>query len=281
MGVAVKLLLAALAVYALLVLLMFLFQSRLVFLPHMPGRGLVATPAQVGLAYEDLQIATADGEKLHGWWLPHPDPRGTLLFSHGNAGNISHRLDSLRLFHDLGLEVLIYDYRGYGRSSGRASEAGVYRDAEAAWRWLLENRGRAPERIVLFGRSLGGTVTARLATRVKPAAVILESSFTSLPDLAADLYGLLPVRSLSRIRLDTREYVAKIDAATLIVHSRDDEIVPYDHARKLVRAANAPADLLTLSGGHNTGIFESMDSYRAGLDRFLERCFGTGSPGAL
>lgn len=267
-----KLLTAVAAAYGALAVLLFAYQPRLVFQPNFQGRALEATPDAIGLDYRDVSIATDDGETLHGWWVPHADARATMLFSHGNAGNISHRLESLRQFHQLRLNVLMYDYRGYGQSTGKPSEAGLYRDIDAAWRWLVDDRGLAPSRIVLSGRSLGGAVTAGLAARVEPACVILESTFTSVPDLGAELYPWLPVRLLSRVRLDARAHVADIAAPLLIVHSRDDEIVPYAHARKLHTAADGSAELLAISGGHNTGFVDSEASYIEGLDAFLEGC---------
>lgn len=260
--------------YGALCVLVFAFQPRLVFQPHFQGRALDATPEAFGMAYRSVAIATDDGETLHGWWVPRVDARGTLLFSHGNAGNISHRIETLRQFHDLGLNVLMYDYRGYGESTGKPSEEGLYRDLEAAWRWLVEARGRAPGEIVLAGRSLGGAVTAQLAARVKPACVVLESTFTSVPDLGAELYPWLPVRMLSRLRFDALARVPGISAPVQIIHSRDDEIVPWAHGRKLHAAAGDSAELLTISGGHNTGFVDSYETYRQGLDEFLGRCLG-------
>lgn len=269
---ALKLLTIIAVAYGALAALVFVIQPRMVFQPNFQGRELDATPDAIGLDYRDVSIATDDGETLHGWWVPHVDARATILFSHGNAGNISHRLESLRQFHHLRLNVLAYDYRGYGQSTGRPSEAGLYRDIDAAWRWLVEEQNLAAKRLVPFGRSLGGAVTARLAARVNPACVILESTFTSVPDLGAELFPWLPVRLLSRLRLDARKHVAGISAPLLIIHSRDDEIVPYNHALKLQAASHDSTELLTISGGHNTGFVDSEDAYIEGLDKFLGRC---------
>lgn len=260
-------LLAALAVaYAALLAAAYAFQAHLVYFP---ARELVADPSAIGLQYEEVGFATEDGLRLHGWFVPAPRPRATLLFLHGNAGNISHRLDSLRIFHGLGLDVLIFDYRGYGRAEGRPSEQGTYRDARAAWRHLVEERGVAPERIVLFGRSIGAAVAAALAVERRPAALILESGFTSIPDLAAELYPWLPARRLARLRYDTRARLPAISAPVLIVHSRDDEIVPFAHAEALYAATREPKSLLVLRGSHNTGFLESGRRYVEGLADFL------------
>jgi len=266
------LLLLAVGAYLVLLLTLFLAQARLIYLPDIPSRALLATPARLGLAFEELNLVTEDGVRLHAWLVPAPGARGTLLFAHGNAGNISHRLDSIEIFHQLGLDVLIFDYRGYGDSTGRPSELGTYRDIEAAWRELTERRGVAPGRIVVFGRSLGAAVAAWLATRERPAGLILESAFTSLPDLAADIYPFLPARYLVRFQYPSERYLTEARAPVLIVHSRDDEIVPFRHGQRLAQVAGA--ELLELRGTHNDGFLRRPALYQAGLDRFLERVLG-------
>src|SRR3989338_735073 len=207
------------AAYGGLVLLLYFFQARLVFYPE-TGREIIATPGQAGLQYEDIRLTTSDGLGLHGWYVPvspiHAQPRGTVLFLHGNAGNISHRIDSLQMFHRLGYSTLIFDYRGYGNSSGTPSEQGTYRDAEAAWRYLTERRHIPSCRIVLFGESLGGAVGAWLAARQKPAALVIASGFTSVPDLARHFYPFMPARWLAHIHYDTRENLRTIAAPVLI-----------------------------------------------------------------
>jgi uncharacterized protein len=235
----------------------------------LPLAQIASTPEVRGLAYEDVTLTTADGLALHAWYLPHPAPRGVLLFCHGNAGNISHRLDSLQIFHRLGLAVLIFDYRGYGRSEGSPSEDGTYRDAEAAWRHLVEERGVAPAQIVLFGRSLGAAVAAELASRHTPGALILESAFTSVPDLAAELYPFLPARRLARFRYDAQSALRGVAAPVLIVHSPEDEIIPIHHGRRLYDAAAEPKAFLEIRGDHNFGFVLSGREYVDGLDRFL------------
>ncbi len=261
-----SLLLVATAVYAGLVLLLFAFQGRFVFFPT---GDMGETPAVLGLAYENVRFPASDGVTLHGWYVPGDPGAPTLLFFHGNAGNISHRLESLEIFHRLGLNTLIVDYRGYGRSEGRPSEAGTYRDAEAAWRYLRTTRGLAGKEIVIFGRSLGGAVAAWLATKVDPAALIVESVFTSVPDMAARLYPFLPVRLLARIHYDTESRIARVDCPVLIAHSRDDEIVPFEHARRLYAAAREPKSLLEMRGRHNDGFVVSGEQYLSGLETFL------------
>jgi fermentation-respiration switch protein FrsA (DUF1100 family) len=259
---------AVLAAYFALVAFVYLTQSQRLYFPL---RELDTTPAAYGMDYHDVSLATADGVRLHGWYVPAPAPRGVLLFFHGNAGNISHRLDSIRIFRELGLSVFIIDYRGYGRSEGRPDEAGLYRDAQAAWRYLREEEGVAAGRIVVFGRSLGAAVAAWLAAREAPAALIVESAFTSAPDLAAELFPWLPVRHLLRFEYDTRRALAQLRAPLLVAHSRDDEIVPFAHAQRLLEAAGEPKALLEMRGGHNDGFLRSQPEYAAGLGRFLDQ----------
>jgi fermentation-respiration switch protein FrsA (DUF1100 family) len=209
--------------------------------------------------------------RLHGWYLPTADARGTLLFLHGNAGNVSHRLDSLRIFHDLGLAVLIIDYRGYGRSEGKPSEQGLQQDALAAWNHLVDVRGETPARIVVFGRSLGASLAAWLAAHRPVAGLILESAFISVPELAAELYWWLPARRLARLRHDTLNAVARVQAPVLVAHSPDDEIIPYRHGRALYEAAPSAKQFLQLRGDHNSGFLLSGTDYVHGLAAFLDR----------
>jgi fermentation-respiration switch protein FrsA (DUF1100 family) len=260
---------AAALLYAALTAWVFFMQPRLIYYPDMPGRAIEITPDAVALDYEDVTLRTEDGESLHGWFVPHPSAVATLLFCHGNAGNISHRLDSIRLFHELGLNVLIFDYRGYGLSSGTASEQGTYRDADAAWEYLVGERGIPPQRIVLFGRSLGAAVASDLATRTQPGAVILESAFTSVPDMAARLYPWLPVRWLASYRYDNAAKIRNISSPVLVMHSRDDEIIPFAHGERLYALANEPKRMFELRGGHNDGFHVSRDQYRPVVGDFI------------
>jgi len=269
-----NLLTIAAGIYALLSLILYLFQGSMVYLSNLPGRALEATPASIGLDYENVRIDTSDDERLHGWFVPAPESRGTLLFFHGNAGNISHRLESIAIFHELGLDVLIIDYRGYGESSGRTTEQGTYLDAAAAWDHLVNERGIAPERIVVFGRSLGGAVAAWLGARLKsgrgPAAVIIESSFTSGVDMARRLYPFLPVRLITRLRYPVADYVAELECPALVVHSRDDEIIPFNMGQSIYAAVEQRKSFLELRGDHNAGFWISRDVYIAGLAEFLD-----------
>lgn len=278
-----NLLVAVVLGYALLVGIVFVTQERLVYFPDV-GRELAITPRAFGLDFESVQIATEDGERLHGWWVPADRPRGTVLLFHGNAGNIAARVDYLLMFHRLGYSTLIIDYRGYGQSTGRPSEIGTYRDAEAAWRWLTGTRGIKAADIVLFGESLGGAVASWLAARVPllpapaaqqqgvvPRALILASTFTSISDLGAEVYPFLPVRWISRIKYDNRANLQAARVPVLIAHSPGDELIPYAHGRRLLDAAREPKQFLELAGGHNDGFIFLREAWVQALGRFLDQ----------
>ncbi len=245
---------------------LFIFQSHYVYYPE---RVLLADPGSIGLDFESVHFETTDGVELSGWFIPSDSARGVILFCHGNAGNISHRLESIQIFHRLGLDVFIFDYRGYGQSEGTPTEHGTYRDAEAAWRYLIEERQVNPNEIVVFGRSLGGAVASWLAQSQTPRALILESTFTSLPDIAAKVYPYVPVRLLLRFKYNTAEYLARINCPLLIVHSRDDEIMPFSHGRQLFEMAKEPKKFLEITGTHNEGFITSGKYYEEGLNAFI------------
>ncbi len=223
----------------------------------------------MGLDYETVDLVTSDKIHLDGWFIPASENRGVIIFCHGNAGNISHRFDSLLQFHRMGYSVLIFDYRGYGRSQGRPSEAGTYLDVEAAWEYLIRERSISPSRIILFGRSLGAAVAVHQAVVHPPGALIVESTFTSVPDRAAELYPFLPVRLLSRLDYNVKEQLQKVACPVLVVHSRDDEIIPFSHGRALYAAASEPKQFLEIGGGHNDGFILVGQTYTQELERFL------------
>ena len=251
---------------ALLNAFMYLAQPAMLFFPY---GTLEATPKDWGLDYEDVRLSTSDGVTLHGWYIPGDDSEQVLLFFHGNAGNISHRGESIAIFHRLGLNVLIIDYRGYGESGGSPSELGLYRDARAAWQYLTETLGFAPSDIILFGRSLGSAVAAKLASERRPGALILESGFSSAKDAAREIYPLLSWLVLLRFELDAVRYLGSVHCPVLVLHSPDDEIIPYSLGRKLFDAAPEPKRFVELRGGHNDGFLLSQPEYEQALGDFL------------
>ncbi|NNL00037.1 MAG: alpha/beta hydrolase [Xanthomonadales bacterium] len=265
----------AVSVYLILLLMLYLLQGRMVYLANLPGRTLTATPADIGLEHEDVSLVTVDNEELHGWYIPATNPGGVVLFFHGNAGNISHRLESIEIFNELNLDVLIIDYRGYGQSTGKATEQGTYLDAQAAWDYLVDKRGVAPGDMVIFGRSLGGAVASWLAARTTPGAVILESCFTSGVDMAARLYPFLPARLITRLKYPVKDYVKQLSSPLLVVHSQQDEIIPFDMGQSIFTAAPEPKEIMQLSGDHNGGFLLNRERYQAAIGKFLERHFSS------
>lgn len=262
--------------YAAVVLAYYVYQERLVYQPESPGREITATPASINLDYEDVVLETRDGVRLHGWYVPAPRQRAMVLFFHGNGGNISQRLDSVSLFHRLGLSTLIIDYRGYGQSGGRTSEAGTYEDSQAAWRFATAVKGYGDNEIVIWGRSLGAAVATQLAVNHACAALIIESTFTSIPELAKAHYPLLPVRLIARLRYDNLSRVANISSPMLVVHSREDLVVPYDHGQSLYRSAgSAFKEFLEIGGAHGDGYATSGALYENGVAAFLDRVLPT------
>jgi len=262
-----------LLVYLGLMALIYFKQSSLVFLPEF-DRSFRASPTDIGLPFAQLKLATTDGETLDGWLVPADtkrETRGLVVFFHGNAGNIGHRLDYLRMFHDLGLATLIIDYRGYGRSSGTPSEQGIYLDAAAVWRHATQDIGFPANRIVIFGESLGGGVAAQLAAENRPAGLVLASTFTSVPDMGAELYPLLPIRLLARIRYDSLTRLAQIACPLLVIHSRNDDIIPFAHGQRLFEAARQPKQFLEIAGGHNEGFVFGREDWIRQLDGFLQQ----------
>jgi fermentation-respiration switch protein FrsA (DUF1100 family) len=252
-------------------LLVFFSQSKYVYYP---GKTVALTPASGQMNYEDVELKTPDGETLAGWYVPAPTnvlQAPVLLDCHGNAGDIGDRVESVRTFHNLGLNVLIFDYRGYGHSTGKPTEKGTYLDALTAWEYLAKEKGLATNQIIVFGRSLGGSVASWLAERVTPAALVIESSFTSAPDMAKKMFPYLPVRLLCRFKYDTLARVKKIHCPILIAHSRDDEMIPFEHGQRLFAAANEPKVFVEMQGEHNSGGLDVDPDYQRVLSAFISK----------
>jgi hypothetical protein len=255
-------------IYALLLGLLLLFQNKLIY---MPSRQMDCTPEAWGMAYEDVYLTTEDGVRIHGWYIPCDGAQKSLLFFHGNAGNISHRQGSIAVFHQLGVNVLAIDYRGYGKSQGKPSEAGTYQDASAAWAYLVNEKGVSTEDIISHGRSLGGAIAVWLASERQVGSLIIESSFTSVPELAKDLYPFIPTEKLIKYKYNSREKLNSVSCPVLTVHSREDDIIPYKHGESLYEAAQEPKTFLDIEGDHNYGFAQSGDIYFSGLKAFMEK----------
>ncbi|MDP8216630.1 MAG: alpha/beta hydrolase [Candidatus Kaelpia imicola] len=238
---------------------------------YYPTKEIESTPMNAGLKYEDVFFNTDDGLKLNGWFIPAEDPRGTLLFCHGNAGNISHRIEIIEVFNELNLNVFIFDYRGYGRSQGSPTEEGLYRDAQAAYKYLLGRKNINKDAIVIYGKSIGANVAIDLASKVTVAVLIFESGFSSAYDMGKKLFPYLPVKWIITIKYDALAKIKNIAIPKLIIHSQDDEIVPFKLGKKLFEAAPPPKEFYQMQGGHNEAFFMAMKEYSSKINIFLSK----------
>jgi len=264
---------AAVAVLLALVVFFHFYQKKIVFYPT---KEMVMTPDEFNLAYEDVFIEVGDGDRIHGWYFPAAASAGTaceaartVLFCHGNAGNISHRFETITYLAELGVSQLIFDYQGYGRSSGSPSESNVYADAMAAYRWLVDEKGIRPEDIVVFGRSLGGAVAIDLASRVDCGGLIVESSFTSAVEVGKLMFPVVPVRLLLRVKFDSVNKISACSCPVIVAHSPGDELIPFRMGQELFERANEPKQFVQLSGGHNERLYFDDPAYRAALVNLL------------
>jgi hypothetical protein len=229
-----------------------------------PDPNLIGTPADFGLPYEDVYFNAADGVKLHGWWVPKPGAP-VLVWFHGNAGNISHRLENLKLLHDLvGVQVFIFDYREYGRSQGRISREGTFLDAAAAYRYAAETRGVPAADLVLFGRSLGTVLAVDQAVRNPCRGLIIESPFTNSSDMARMLAPFL-FDWRPRVPYDNLGKIGQVKVPVLVIHGSDDEIIPVEMGRRVYAAAQSPKELYIIPGAHHN------DTYLVGGQAYFER----------
>ena len=232
-------------------------------------REMYATPDQADLAYEEIYFGTSDNKRLNGWFIPNNNAKFTILFCHGNAGNISHRIEKVSILHNLGVNIFVFDYRGYGKSSGKPSESGLYKDAEAAYRYLVEKRKISKDDIILYGESIGSAVIIDLAKKVDVKALITEEAFTSIKDMARMAYPFLPHFIFSS-RFDCISKIKDVTCDKLIIHSIDDEIVPFYLGERLFNAARPPKKFLKIRGAHNTAFLDSEEQFKEGIKNFLE-----------
>ncbi len=258
-----------LSTVALAVLIM-IFENRIIFVPTKYPAGDWDAPARATVPFEDVWLETSDGVKIHGWMARGKGARATILYFHGNAGNLTHRADWLEVLTRLPADVLAIDYRGYGRSEGTPNEAGVYRDAEAAYAYLTETRGVAPQQLIVYGVSLGGAPACEIAWRRPCAGLILQSAFTSAGDMASRL-TILPVRWLVRASFDNVAKISRVRVAKLIVHGRDDKLIPCEMSERLYEAAAEPKELIIFDdAGHNDLVWLCQSQLTAAFRAFIE-----------
>ena len=245
-------------------------EEKLIFFP---SSAIEQTPRDIGLVFDDVFFTASGGVRLNGWFVPHPQATTTLLWFHGNAGNISHRLGNLRLLHDkVKSNVFAVDYRGYGRSEGSPSEQGTYRDAEAALSHLRARQEIDAKNIVIFGQSLGAAVAAELASREDCLALILEAPFASVRAMARVAFPWLPIGPLIRTRYEVIETVKMVKAPVLVIHGDQDEVVPYEQGRQVFAAAPEPKEFYTIKGSHHNDTYVvGGDAYFAAIKNFIEK----------
>ncbi len=247
-----------------------LFEYVQVFQPY-PEHN--AFPQLIHDSPQDIYFPNSDGQQLNGWFFTatasSPWNDWAVLISHGNGGNISHRLDLYELWMKEGFNVLAYDYRGYGKSEGRPSEQGTYRDAVSAHLWLTQ-QGFSPDRIIALGESLGGGVATELALRKPVGGLVLQSTFTSIADLGKEIFPWLPVRTLNTIKYTTREKLPSVNLPTLILHSREDTMIPFSHAQRNLEAINGPKLLGEITGNHNDPLSFTSQPYLRHIRAYKE-----------
>ena len=245
------------------------FQEQLVYNPNYPERELKYSPISQGMEHTDVYFTTADQVKLHGWFVKNDSSELVALICHGNSGNISHRIDTMRMFYELGMSVFIFDYRGFGLSEGHPSEHGTYSDVEAAWQYLME-QGIKPEQVVVKGRSLGGAIASYIAHRHTPLGLIVDSSFASIHKLGQNMFPIFPANILVRYKYPHEEFISQVQCPVLIFHSLNDELIPYTHGKMLYRAVKTPKTFVPLYGGHNNSILLCEGTIKARMREFMD-----------
>lgn len=253
--------------YLLVIGLMTILQNKLIFHPSV---FMVDTPETLGVPWSEHFIPAEDGIDLHGWLLENPDADYTVVFSHGNAGNISGRLSLAKTIYDAGASVFLYDYRGFGKSDGSPTERTLYRDANALISYLDREVGISAGDMIFYGRSLGGPVAAFMASEHSGAGLVLDSSFTNIKAIAKEVMPIIP-SFLIQATFPTDEYLKKSNGTPLmIMHSVEDELIGFHHGEELYEIADQPKTIVELRGGHNDSFFVSKDSYEAGWENFIE-----------
>lgn len=236
---------------------------------YFPSSNIESYPHEVGLEFAQFTSALKNGIKVNGWFVPIKKSKGTVLICHGNAGNMGHRLDTIKIFHDMGLNVAIFDYPGYGISTGTPNEKNLYDSAEEVFKTIIDKYNVNPQKTVVFGRSLGAAVAVELVTRMDAAGLIIESGFTCTADMGKELFPFLPTKLIVSQNFDSLSKIGNIDIPKLVIHSPDDELIPFKHGKQIFEAAAKPKTFLEISGDHNEGFILSMDVYIKGITSFL------------
>lgn len=258
--------------YLIVVGLMTAFQNQMIF--H-PSSRMIDTPERLGLVWTEHRVETSDGISLHGWMVGDPEELPVVVYSHGNAGNISGRVEIAGEIAEQGAAVFLYDYRGYGRSEGEPSEPGIYDDGESVVYYLRQQLNVPEERMIFYGRSLGGAVAARQSAEFTGAGLVLDSAFINGKEIASDLYPFIPGFLVSiRFPVDEdlqRSAVGKV----MVMHAQNDRIISIRHGKELYRIADEDdsksASFVELRGGHNSSFIESREIYAQRWAEFLSK----------
>lgn len=262
-----------------LIILLIFFVFLIVYLKYYEKRGIYfptknieLIPSDIGLEYEDIYFVTEDKIKLNGWFVKAKNPKAIFLYCHGNAGNISHRLEVIQIFNRLNLDVFIFDYRGYGRSEGSPSESGLYKDCEAAYDYLIMREDVRKDRIIAFGKSIGANVVVNLASKRGVCGLITYGGFSCAYDMGKRIFPFLPLfKWIVTVKYDAESLIRSIGIPKLIIHSTDDEIVPFKLGKKLFEAAAEPKEFYSMRGGHNEAILLGKEEFSLRISSFLEK----------
>jgi fermentation-respiration switch protein FrsA (DUF1100 family) len=259
-------------------------ENHIIFFPE---KGILLTPSSLNLYFEDIYIPIKENIKINGWFIPHlqqssvsleqegagfipvNNAKYTVLFLHGNAGNISTRLDKIQLLGEIGVNIFIIDYQGYGQSQGKPSEEAIYLDTQAAYDYLVNSRNIKPEQIILYGESLGAAAAVNLASEVEIKAMILEGGFTRGRDMSKRLGPFLPAFLFPNM-FDSLSKIKKVKSPILFIHSPDDEMVPINLAKKLYNAASGLKEFVEISGSHNTAVLDSSKKFIDSISAFID-----------
>jgi pimeloyl-ACP methyl ester carboxylesterase len=263
------LLILPLSIYLIYCLRYYIKQTRWLYLRNYP---FIARKRNLHIPYREISYTTSDNKTISALYVPAGDVRKdepVILFCHGNVGTIFQRIDTFHIFRQLGFGTFIFDYRGYGKSSGKPSEKGTYLDAEGAWKYLTQEMKISPQNIIIFGRSLGGGIASYIAEKYKPRAVVIESSFTSVLDIAIWSFPWVPTKQLTKFEYNTLQRLKSFDCPLLIIHSPDDEVIPFVHGKWLYRNAKEPKQFLKIKGRHYYGFLDSGNLYKNGLKHFF------------
>jgi fermentation-respiration switch protein FrsA (DUF1100 family) len=262
-----------LGIYLLMLGLMYFFQDKLLF---MPTSEMVQTPESAGLVAEDLWVNTDDGIRIHGWYFPNKQASNVIVLSHGNAGNISYRLDIAETLLQTGASVYMYDYRGFGKSEGSPTEDGLYMDIMAVIDGLVDIKGYREDQIIMYGRSLGGAVASYAAANRNLGGLVIDSAFKNLRAMVRDVYPFVPSR-LAAYEFPTEEYLMMMKDRVypvMVMHSPGDEIVGVHHGEYLYSVLDEPKQFVELRGGHNDNFFRSKELIAESWQWYLEEISG-------